>query len=145
MIRFQVQGADLNAVYRALRQADPKMAAAIRNGVKKGAQPVVEAVKASAEAQGLSRASAATSVRFASSASRGLTATIAVSHAKAPYARALENGSQGRKTVDRHPVFGHDVWVDQPTRPFFWSAIERSSGQVGQRIKDELDAALRGL
>lgn len=144
-MRFSLEGDDLNAIYRKLRQVDPKMAAALRNGVKRAALPVVQAVKENAEAQGLHRAAAATTVAFSSTSRLGITATIRTDHKKAPMARPLEYGSQGRSIVNRHPVFGHDVWVDQPTRPYFWSAVRRTSPLVGNLIRNEVDAVLRQL
>jgi hypothetical protein len=159
-MRFKIEGADLNAVYKKLRATEPKLAAALRKGIKDAAAPVVKEIKAEAEAQGLHRAAAATSVRFSSTKRNGITATIRTDHKAAPMARPLEYGSQGRAKsagqasggVNRHPVFAQvgstayedpKRWVDQPTRPYFWVAIIRKSPEVGQRVKAALDAVFR--
>jgi hypothetical protein len=49
----------------------------------------------------------------------------------APEARPLEHGGSGGEF--RHPVFGGGnktrdqwTWVEQPARPFFYAALERS-------------------
>lgn len=142
-VRFEVQSPDLNSAYRAARKVDPLLAAAIRNGVRRAAAPVASAVKAGAEAQGLSRAAAATTVAF-SSTQKQITATVRTNLRRAPYARALEYGSQGRRGVaDRHPVFGRDVWVDQPLRPYFWAAVGRSSNTSRTVILAALRDAMR--
>jgi hypothetical protein len=143
-MRFKIEGADLNAVYRQLRATEPKLASALRKGIKDAAGPVVVEVKAEAEAQGLHRAAAATSVRFSSAKRNGITATIRTDHKAAPMARPLESGSQGSGgRFNRHPVFGRDVYVNQPVRPYFWTAVKKTSPQVGQRIKAALDAVFR--
>lgn len=59
----------------------------------------------------------------------------------APHARPLEFGSQNRRGVNRHPVFGRDVWVDQPTRPFFMAAVSESEQDVVLSIQDAIDRA----
>lgn len=140
-MRFRIEGDDLNAAYRQLRDTDKKLASALRKGLRNSAQPVVDAVKAEAEAQGLHKAAAATRARFSSTARRGLTVTVATDHKAAPMARPLEGGSAGRRgQVNRHPVFGHDVWVNQPLRPYFWKGVTKASPEVGRRVKAALDA-----
>lgn len=141
-MRFKIEGANLDAVYRQLRATEPKLAAALRRGVKNAAQPVVDEIRTEAEAQGLYRAAAATSVRFSSTKRNGITATIRTDHKAAPMARPLEVGSRGSR-FNRHPVYGHDVWVNQPLRPYFWPAVKKASPLVGQRIKAALDAVFR--
>lgn len=144
-VQFQVTSSDLNDAYRKLRQADPVIAAAIRKGVRSAAAPVLAAVKAEAEAQGLNKAAAATTVAF-SSTSKQITATIRTSLRKAPYARALEYGSQGAGgAYDRHPVFGSETRVNQPVRPYFWSAVKRSSHASQAQIMRALQDVIRNI
>lgn len=142
-VKFEVTSNDLNDAYRAIRKVDPLLAAAIRKGVRLAAQPVVQAVKASASQQGLEKAAAATTVAF-SSTSRQITATVKTNLHRAPYARALEYGSQGSGGgYDRHPVFGRETRVNQPTRPYFWSAVRRSSNASKQQITRALQDVFR--
>lgn len=142
-VKFEVTSPDLNNVYRSIRKVDPALASAIRKGVKAAAAPVLAEVKSSAEAQGLNRAADATTVAF-SSTSRQITATIRTNLKRAPYARAIEYGSQGSGgRYDRHPVFGTDTRVNQPTRPYFWPAVRRSSGRSQAQIAAALRAAMR--
>jgi hypothetical protein len=56
---------------------------------------------------------------------------IIVDAKAAPEARPLEHGGNGGEF--RHPVFGGGnktrdqwTWVEQPARPFFYAALERS-------------------
>lgn len=70
---------------------------------------------------------------------------LRVDSKRAPHARVLERGNDGsRSSTFRHPVFGdRDVWVSQPTRPFFFPALEANRDQVKKNISAAVQAALR--
>lgn len=55
---------------------------------------------------------------------------------RAPHARVLERGNHGgRAETFRHPVFGDtDRWVSQPTRPFFFPALQAGRPAVRRNI-----------
>lgn len=68
-----------------------------------------------------------------------------VNAAKAPHARPLERGNRGRGGASfRHPVFGdRDDWVNQPTRPFFFPAVQEGAAEVRDGIADAVRKSLR--
>lgn len=67
---------------------------------------------------------------------------ITVDSTIAPHARPYE-GADSPNGFFRHPVFGNeDVWVSEPTRPFFFPAVQ----QFGPRFQEELtEAVVRAL
>jgi hypothetical protein len=71
--------------------------------------------------------------------------TIRVNSKKAPHARVLERGNDAsRSATFRHPVFGDtDVWVTQPTHPFFFPAIKTGRPELQKRISEAVRASLR--
>lgn len=142
-VTFRVDGAGTLAKLSAdLKQADAGLRRMLVRDLKNAARPVVDAVRREAEAEGLHRAAAAVSARWSGGARRA-GVTVAVSAKKAPYARAINGGSQGRASVNRHPVYGHDVWVNQPVRPFFTKAIDDASPKVGQAMVDAMASVAR--
>lgn len=80
-------------------------------------------------------------VRFTA---RGGGIRLTVNSRRAPHARVLERGNlAGRAAVFRHPVFGRDVWVTQPTRPFFFPALKAGRSQVKENVRGAVVASLR--
>lgn len=68
--------------------------------------------------------------------------SVYVDSKAAPHARPLEFGSSRNRQL-RHPVFGNpDVWVSQPTRPFFMQAIDQTGSDAHIEITDAIDRAL---
>lgn len=45
----------------------------------------------------------------------------------------------GMGRVLRHPVYGKGGWAEEPTRPFFFSAIEASTPAVGKAFQAAVD------
>lgn len=142
--RFRVDGqGELAKLAKNLKTLDAAQRRVLVRDLKKAAGPVAQAVRDEAEAMGLHRAAGAVSVQFRAT-QRKASVLIAVSAAKAPYARPISGGSQGRRTVNRHPVFGNrQVWVDQPVRPFMARALEKSTPGVGQALVDAMQRAAR--
>ena|SRR5436190_7843283 len=66
---------------------------------------------------------------------------VRVSATKAPHARALEGVT--RDNTFRHPVFGKDVWVEQPTRPFLFPAVRAKRNQAMEAISAAIMAATK--
>lgn len=71
---------------------------------------------------------------------------IRVNSKRAPHARVLERGNDGsRSTTFRHPVFGDkEVWVSQPTQPFFFPAIQAGRAGMRRKIAAAVAASLPG-
>lgn len=78
-------------------------------------------------------------------AAKGGGVRFRVNSKQAPHARVLERGNLGgRSDTFRHPVFGdRDVWVTQPTRPFFFPAIQAGREPLKQGISHAVAAAQR--
>jgi len=55
-------------------------------------------------------------------------------------AAPLEN--HGRSGTFRHPVFGGDTWVDQPSRPFLAPALAAHEGEVAEAIENAVAEAV---
>jgi hypothetical protein len=77
----------------------------------------------------------------------GVGATVVVSAAKAPDARVLELGNTDSASTAtfRHPVFGRDVWVSQPMRPFLFPALESKHKGIVESIYAAIESAQAGL
>ncbi len=70
--------------------------------------------------------------------------TIRAGGGNAPHARPLE-GLSARGDTFRHPVYGNDWWVSQPTRPFLFPAAEASQAEVTAEVRSALDDAAAAL
>lgn len=70
---------------------------------------------------------------------RGAVITVQAGNANAPHAAALEN--QGVIGNFRHPVFGRDIWVNQPSQPFLHPALEDEAPEVEILILSAVDQA----
>jgi hypothetical protein len=86
-----------------------------------------------------------TRIPGAISVSARLTSTggvyVRVSSIKAPHARPIEG--TGGNTSFRHPVFGGDVWVDQPTHPFLFPAVKEKRPEAMLMIAAAVRTATR--
>lgn len=111
----------------------------LRPALAAAAQPILQDAKA--RAGWSSRIPSAITVKSSFSESRpGV--RLVVNRAAAPHARAYEGLSSGGRL--RHPVFGNrEVWVQQPTRPFFFPAVYAGREQVAAATSDALAAAAR--
>lgn len=68
--------------------------------------------------------------------------TLRVDADRAPHARPYE-GISDRRSYFRHPVFGNrEVWVSEPTRPFFFPAIREGRPKANAAIEQAVIAAL---
>ena len=135
---------DLGRLGAELKLVDKTLASAVRRNVRTATN------QAGAEVVNLARSNASWSSRIPSAtrltvsfATRSWGVSMTTSKTRAPNARPLEMGSRGNRAVDRHPVFGRDVWVDQPTRPYFFPAVEALTPKMMRRIEAAIDAAIR--
>lgn len=70
--------------------------------------------------------------------------TVRAGSPSAPHARPFE-GLSSRGDTFRHPVYGNDWWVAQPTRPFLFTAAEASQAEVTAEVRAALDDAAASL
>ena len=129
-VELHVQSTDLMKLFAAAKAAEGTMQVELRRGVRDAALPAVRAVQQSASWSG--RIPGAVRAQPFFTAKRA-GVRIIVDKNKAPEARPLEHG--GKPGRFRHPVYWPGGFaanppssrvVDQPARPFFYSAISRS-------------------
>lgn len=137
-VRYQAA----TAFSRQLRSVPKEFRRELRPKIRKASGRVAGRIKANAGWSSRIPGAVKTQVSF-SSRSGGV--RVFVDSKAAPHARPLEFGSQGRGSVNRHPVFGRDVWVDQPTRPFFMTAVRESEQDVVMEVQDAIDNVLRRI
>lgn len=114
---------------------------ALRRNLRRTAEPIKRRVQANAS---WSRRIPGAVKITTSLTARHPAVGIKVDSKKAPHARPLERGSKGRRTVNRHPVFGNrEVWVDQPTRPFFFGATNGAMPDVERAAIDAVNEAAK--
>lgn len=114
----------------------------LRPKLRAGAQHITDDMKSRASYSTRIPSAIRMSVSFAAR-SGGI--TIRVDNRRAPHARPLELGNHGGRAASfRHPVFGNrDVWVTQPTRPFFFPAVKAGRPQLRKNVSDAVRASLR--
>jgi hypothetical protein len=61
--------------------------------------------------------------------------TVGVDQTIAPHARPYEGLSSGGHGFFRHPVYGHDWWVSEDTRPFLSPAVEATQPEMTDEIE----------
>lgn len=127
---------------RQLRDVPKEFRRELRPKIRKASDKVAGKIRANASWSSRIPGAVKTQVSF-SSRSGGV--RVFVDSDAAPHARPMEFGSQGRRGVNRHPVFGRDVWVDQPAKPFFMKAVRESEQDVVLEIQDAIDNALRRI
>ena len=127
---------NIREIAAEIKLMEKKNAAAVRKAIRvavtEAAQGTTDAIVEKARQEGLLQAAAATKLKVSFSV-RGGGAKIATNRTKAPMARPLERGSQGSGgAYNRHPVFGRKVYVNQPTRPYFYG-----TAQARERVNEE--------
>jgi hypothetical protein len=135
-------GDELIRVARKLKALDDKkVLARFRSELRAAARPVVPAVRASIRripssrpysADGLrGRMAKATNLQV-KTAGRQASVIVRVDGRKMPdKARSVQAYMEGTKPRWRHPVFGHDWWVQQPPQPYFYNVM-RMAGPLGR-------------
>lgn len=128
-------GEDLSTIARELRKMDDKtILKGFRKELRKSAQPLVPAVRASIRripssrpysAQGLrGRLSRATTLQV-KTAGKQASVIIRVDGRKMPnHSKSVQAYMEGSKPRWRHPVFGNTaVWVQQDPQPYFYKVM----------------------
>lgn len=129
---------DIRRLIRDLGKIPPSLRKSLRPAIRAAAQPIVSDAR--------QRASWSTRIPGAIKVSQTFSGRragvrIVVSSRRAPHARAYEG--IGGQRVFRHPVFGHDVWVGQQTRPFLIPAVQAHAGTVRTAIAETVDRVVR--
>jgi hypothetical protein len=142
LVELHVEAKELQTLFFQLKAMEGSLQVELRRGIREAAAPMVAAVKANASWS--SRIPGAVSAKPSFTAKRA-GVTIQVNAKAAPEARPLEN--QGKGGTFRHPVYGHrNNWVDQAARPFFFSAVERTTqAEIAMRAVMVRVAAKAGL
>lgn len=138
---------NIRQIAAELKLIDKATATAVRKSIRvavtKAAEGTTAAIKAKAAEEGLVQAAAATKLTVSFSVRSG-GAKIATNQRKAPMARPLERGSQGSGgAYNRHPVFGRKVYVNQPTRPFFFGTAAARERVNEEELIAAVDEACR--
>lgn len=140
---IRIDSGEITSFRLALQNVPKDLRKEIRPAIRRAAQGLLQEVKANASWS--SRIPAATRLKV-SFAQRGAGISVVTDAKKAPHARPLEGGSQGRRAANRHPVFGNrDNWVNQPVRPFFFPAVAQHREQVVSEVQTALHDALGRL
>lgn len=138
-LEVRVDASDIQRLYADLKTVPGNLTRELRNGIKKAADPLADAVKA--EASWSSRIPGAVKVKPSFSA-RNPSVQIVVDPKKAPEAAPLNNG--GRSGTFRHPTFGNrDRWVTQKAQPFFEVALSGHQHDADAAIEAVMDAVAR--
>src|SRR5216110_3447219 len=110
---FSVTCAELPGLMRDLRAVDRQLALEAKRNIRKAERPAIQAMQASAAAEGMMKAARAVKPNnryTGKNAGLGLKVDARI----APNARPLDRPNTGG--FNRHPVFGRNVWVEQPAR-----------------------------
>lgn len=141
---FTVRGGeDLRRISRELRRMDDKeLKKRLSKELRAAARPLVPLVRTAIRAIPSSRAYSADGLRGQMSKAvrtevktTGKQAGVAirVDGRKMTNKRgALPAYMEGTKKPWRHPVYGHDVWVVQPQRPYFYKTLRRKAGPLAR-------------
>jgi hypothetical protein len=115
---------EITALVKRLAVAEPAMRKKLPGALRKAVRPMVEAAQANADAVSPNtkiRIGVRTRLVGRNGASIKITATSPSKPALGPL---LERGNKGNSPTIRHPVFGQDVWVSQPTQPYLQPAVD---------------------
>lgn len=139
---WQVDHASVTLLAQQLGKVPIELRRELRPKLRAGADAIVRDMKARASYSTRIPGAIRTTVSFAA---RGGGVKIRVDSNRAPHARVLERGNLGgRHDTFRHPVFGDtDVWVSQPTRPFFFPAVRAGREQLKKHISDAVRASIK--
>lgn len=139
---IRIGSGEITSFRKALQNVPAEFRREVRPHIRRAADGLLQQVRANASWS--TRIPAATRLKV-SFTQRGGGISVITDSKAAPHARPLEGGSQGRRGVNRHPVFGRDTWVDQPTRPFFFPAVRQHEDRVVSEVQQALHDVLGRL
>lgn len=132
---------DLATLARQLKQIDPDA----RKALPKRLRTAAAAVVADANRMKPSKL-IRIGTRVKLSGRNGATVKVQGSSPKNPaLAGLMELGSQGNSGSIRHPTFGHEPWVSQPTRPYLEPAARRNASKAREEIAKVVDDLARTI
>jgi hypothetical protein len=135
-VELRVESPDLHQLYKDLAAMEGNFRVALRKGIVGASKPMVDAAKANAS---WSRRIPGSIKAKASFSAKSAGVTIVADAKKAPHARAFENN--GQAGTFRHPVYGHDVWVSQKARPFFYGSMNQA--EAAKDIEAAIDQVVK--
>ncbi|MFJ2719366.1 hypothetical protein [Streptomyces sp. NPDC087437] len=147
---------DLKRIAAELRRMDnPEMKKRFNRELRQAAKPMVPAVRKAIRqipskrrytASGLrGRMSKATKLEVRTTG-KDAGVRIRVDGRKMPNKeKSLQSYMEGVKPRWRHPVFGHDVWVQQPSRPYFFKTVDQLGRQTRQNVNRAIDQVARDI
>lgn len=133
----------------------------MRRNIRNAARPVeadlrsaVMSVQVASSRHGLARPDTDTQLRQRIAAAIGTSITSKGVRIRVNANRVGDYGAALPKYLDasirgytrwRHPVFGHDVWVEQRGQPWFFNTINRHATDFRRAVLDALDDIAREL
>lgn len=138
-----VERTSVTMLARELGNVPAELRRELRPKLRASAQSIVDDMKGRASFSSRIPGAIRMTVSFSGRGSGG-GVRIAVNSKIAPHARLLERGNDGGRSGSfRHPVYGTDTWVSQPTRPFFFPAVFAGREQTKNKISEAVSASLR--
>jgi hypothetical protein len=125
---------------------DPAIRTALRRRLRGAGQKAADAVRSAAAMWSTTiPAAVATTVNFTPKRAAVYVRVpgARMPQGKAPLPRMIEGQAGGRGY--RHPVYGHDAWVEQTPHPYFYSTLAKQRPAVGEAIDDAVTDALRAV
>lgn len=137
---IRVDGSEIRAFSEQLRDVPQDLRKGFRRNIKAASTGLVRDIQANYSWSSRIPGAVKTKVGFGA---RSAGVTVFVDRKKAPHARPLEFGN--RSGANRHPVFGTDAWVNQPTRPSFLPAVRDNERKAVDAVQDAIDDTFRRL
>jgi hypothetical protein len=135
-----IDGSQIIAFSLQLRDVPKELRPELRRNIIDAADVIAAAARSNASWSSRIPDAISTRVRFGT----GSAVQIVVNSAKAPHARPFEGIGQRADTF-RHPVFGRDIWVEQPQRPFLVPAVQQHEDAVVRGVQSAIDAVFKRL
>ncbi|MFB7736164.1 hypothetical protein ACFC08_17620 [Streptomyces sp. NPDC056112] len=149
-------GKELTRIARELRRMDnPELKKRFNKELRAAAKPMVPAVRQAIRQIPSQRRYTASGLRGRMSKAVKLEVRttgkdagvrIRVDGRKMPNReKSLQSYMEGVKPRWRHPVFGHDVWVQQPSKPYFFKTVDQLGRQTRQNVNRAIDQVARDI
>lgn len=143
-------GADLKRISKELRRMnDKEIKKRFTREMRAAAKPIVPAVRTAIRnipskrgysADGLRGRMAAATKLEVRTVGKDAGVRIRVDGRKMPdKQKALQSYMEGVKPRWRHPVFGHDVWVQQRSHPYFFRTVDPLAARTQVQIFKAID------
>lgn len=143
-------GADLKRISKELRRMnDKEIKKRFTREMRAAAKPIVPAVRTAIRnipskrgysADGLRGRMAAATKLEVRTVGKDAGVRIRVDGRKMPdKQKALQSYMEGVKPRWRHPVFGHDVWVQQKSHPYFFRTVDPLAARTQVQLFKAID------